>query len=112
VTPFPHRIQRETETLAYRLVQGALANVLHDEEARTAEIELDMEDGTLRGRVSCAGSGVEPTEDTSNGIALLVAQKRAELAGGRFRLKATPGRGTDIVFELPVHATVGVGAQS
>lgn len=110
VTPFPHRIQRETETLAYRLVQGALANVLHDEEARTAEIELDMEDGTLRGRVSCAGSGVEPTEDTSNGIALLVAQKRAELAGGRFRLKATPGRGTDIVFELPVHATVGVGA--
>lgn len=112
VTPFPHRIQRETETLAYRLVQGALANVLHDERARTAEIELDMDNGTLRGRVSCAGSGLEPSEDTSNGIALLVAQKRAELAGGRFRLHATPGRGTDIVFELPVHATVGVGATS
>ena len=112
VTPFPHRIQRETETLAYRLVQGALANVLHDEQARTAEIELDIEDGTLRGRVSCAGSGIEPTEDTSNGIALLVAQKRTELAGGRFRLKATPGRGTDIVFELPVHTAVGVGSPS
>lgn len=104
VTPFPHRIQRETETLAYRLVQGALANVRNDPQARSAEVELGLHDGTLRGRVSSTGSGLEPDDRTSNGVNLLVARKRAELADGRFLVNATPGRGTDIVFELPVPA--------
>ena len=102
VTPFPHRIQRETETLAYRLVQGALANVRNDPQARSAEVELGLHEGTLRGRVSSTGSGLEPDDHTANGVSLLVARKRAELAGGRFLLDATPGRGTNIVFELPI----------
>jgi signal transduction histidine kinase len=102
VTPFPHRIQRETETLAYRLVQGALANVRSDPQARSAEVELNLNNGMLHGRISSAGSGLEPDDHTSNGVSLLVAQKRAELAGGRFLLNATRGRGTDIVFELPI----------
>jgi signal transduction histidine kinase len=104
VTPFPHRIQRETETLAYRLVQEALANVGSDPQARSAEVELGLQDGTLRGRVSSSGSGLEPDDQTSDGVGLLVARKRAELAGGRFLVNATRGRGTDIVFELPVPA--------
>ncbi len=102
VTPFPHRIQRETETLAYRLVQGALANVRSDPQARSAEVELSLRDGTLHGRVSSSDSGLEPDDHTANGVSLLVAQKRAELAGGRFVLNATRGRGTDIAFELPI----------
>jgi signal transduction histidine kinase len=102
VTPFPHRVQREIETLAYRLFQGALANVRSDPHARSAEVELSLRDGTLHGRVSSKGSGLAPDENTSNGVSLLVARKRAELAGGRFLIDATPGRGTDIVFELPV----------
>ena len=102
VTPFPHRVQRETETLAYRLVQGALANVRSDPQARSAEVELSLRDGTLYGRISSAGSGLEPDEHTSIGVSLLVARKRAELAGGRFLLSTTRGRGTDIVFELPI----------
>lgn len=102
VTPFPHRIQRETETLAYRLVQGALANVRSDPQARSAEVELSLNDKTLHGRISSVGSGLHPDEHTSNGVSLLVAKKRAELAGGRFMLNATRGRGTDIVFELPI----------
>jgi signal transduction histidine kinase len=102
VTPFPHRIQRETETLAYRLVQGALAHVRSDPQARSAEVELRLNDNTLHGRISSVGSGGEPDDHTSNGVSLLVARKRAELAGGRFQLNAIRGRGTDIVFELPI----------
>jgi signal transduction histidine kinase len=112
VSPFPHRIQRETETLAYRLVQGALANVRRDPEARSAEVELNLSDGTLHGRVSSAGSGLEPDDHTSNGVSLLVARKRAELAGGRFLLSANRGRGTDIVFELPVLSPSNVAIEA
>lgn len=112
VTPFPHRIQRETETLAYRLVQGALANVRSDPQARSAEVELGLHDGTLRGRVSSSGSGLEPDDHTSDGVGLLVARKRAELAGGRFLVNATRGHGTDIVFELPVPAPSDVAIEA
>ncbi len=112
VTPFPHRVQRETETLAYRLVQGALANVRTDPQARSAEVELDLRDGMLHGRVSSAGSGLEPDDHTSNGVNLLVARKRVELAGGRFLLSATPGHGTDIVFELPVGDPANVAIEA
>jgi signal transduction histidine kinase len=104
VTPFPHRIERETETLAYRLVQGALANVLSDPAARSADVELGLNQGMLRGRVRSWGSGMGPEDHTSNGVSLVVARKRTELAGGRFLAQATPGDKTEIVFELPVLA--------
>jgi signal transduction histidine kinase len=112
VTPFPHRIQRETETLAYRIVQGALANVRTDPQARSAQVELGLHEGTLRGRVSSTGSGLEPDDHTSNGVSLLVARKRVELAGGRFLLEATPGRGTDIVFELPIPVPLSAAVEA
>ena len=101
VAPFPHRLARETETLAYRLVQEALGNVLRHSGAESAEVELRLTDGTLRGRVSDTGSGVQPDEATMDGMGLLVARERVELAGGRFLVDAGQERGTDFVFELP-----------
>lgn len=100
VAPFPHRLPRETETLAYRLVQEALANVLRHSEARTAEVDLRIQDGMLRGRVSDSGAGVRNGE--RDGLGLLVARERVELAGGRFLVDAAAGGGTDFLFELPL----------
>jgi signal transduction histidine kinase len=102
VSPFPHRLPRETETLAYRLVQEALANVLRHSEAADAEVELRLNDGTLRGRVSDSGSGARPAEHTVEGFGLLVARERVELAGGRFLVESGSSRGTDFLFELPL----------
>ena len=102
VSPFPHRLPRETETLAYRLVQEALANVLRHSEAPDAEVELRLHDGTLRGRVSDSGSGARPAEHTVEGLGLLVARERVELAGGRFLVESGSSRGTDFLFELPI----------
>jgi signal transduction histidine kinase len=102
VSPFPHRLPRETETLAYRLVQEALANVLRHSKAADAEVELRLHDGVLRGRVSDSGSGARPGEHTIDGFGLLVARERVELAGGRFLVESGAGRGTDFLFELPL----------
>ena len=102
VAAFPHRLSRETETLAYRLVQGALAGVLHHSGATSAEVELRVHDGILRGCVSDSGSGARPAEHTVDGFGLLVARERVELAGGRLLLQAGTEQGTDFVFELPL----------
>ena len=101
VAPFPHRLPRETETLAYRLVQEGLASVLSHSGASSAEVDLRLHDGVLRGRVSDSGSGQRPAEHTVDGFGLLVARERVELAGGRF-LVETSAEGTDFLFDLPV----------
>jgi signal transduction histidine kinase len=102
VSAFPHRLSRELETLTYRLVQEALANVQGDSQALYAEVDLQVADGMLRGRVTDNGSGTAPEEGSTNALGLQVARERVELAGGSFVVQPRPGRGTEIVFELPL----------
>jgi signal transduction histidine kinase len=102
VSPFPHRLPRETETLAYRIVQEALASVLRHSEASSAEVELRVHEGLLRGRVSDSGSGTRPSEHSVDGFGLLVARERVELAGGRLLVESVADGGTDFLFELPL----------
>jgi signal transduction histidine kinase len=104
VTPFPHRLPRETETLAYRLVQEALQNVLRHSAAPSAEVELRLTAGSLRGRVSDTGSGLPPDHRAAGGLGLIVARERVELAGGKFVLDVGLEGGTDFIFELPLPA--------
>jgi signal transduction histidine kinase len=104
VTPFPHRLPRELETLVYRLVQEALENVLRHSSAPTAEVELRLVAGTVRGRVGDSGSGLGPDHRSAGGLGLIVARERVELAGGRFVLEVGRDGGTEFVFELPLPA--------
>jgi two-component system sensor histidine kinase UhpB len=102
VSAFPHRLPRELETLTYRLVQEALANVQRHSGARRAEVDLRIADGVLRARITDDGSGATLDEASADGLGLHVGRERVELAGGRFLVQARPGHGTDVVFELPV----------
>jgi signal transduction histidine kinase len=102
VTPFPHRLPRELETLAYRLVQEALGNVQRHSHALFAEVELRLVDGVLRVRIRDTGAGISLDEASAEGLGLHVARERVELLGGRFFVEARPGHGTNVVFELPL----------
>jgi signal transduction histidine kinase len=100
VSPFPHRLERETEVLAYRVVQEALAHVAEHGRAATATVDLDVRGRRLHGLVTDDGWGA--TVDDSDGLGLLVARERVELAGGRYLFAASKGKGTTIRFELPL----------
>ena len=104
VTPFPHRLPRDLETLVYRLVQEALENVLRHSAAPSAEVELRITAGAVRARVSDSGLGLRPDTRSAGGIGLIVARERVELAGGRFMLEVGRDGGTEFIFELPIPA--------
>jgi signal transduction histidine kinase len=110
VTYFEHRLSAETELMAYRLVQEALANALKHAGARRVEVDLALADGMLRGRVADDGVGflVERVQVAvgEGHLGLHLARERVELSGGRFQLDSRPGLGTVFSFELPVEGPV------
>jgi two-component system, NarL family, sensor histidine kinase UhpB len=105
---FEHRLPPESELVAYRLVQEALANVLKHARARRVEVELSLAGEILRGRVTDDGIGFEPERIESavgdGHLGLHLARERVEMSGGRFLLECRPGAGTIFSFELPVVA--------
>jgi signal transduction histidine kinase len=101
-----HRLPPETELVAFRLVQEALANTLKHAHARRVEIELTLGGGMLRGRVTDDGTGFDPGRIESavgeGRLGLHLVRERVEMSGGRFLLESRPGAGAIFSFELPV----------
>jgi signal transduction histidine kinase len=106
VQPFPHRLPIELEALAYRLAQESLANVLEHSGATHAEVELGLADGQLTVQISDNGEGFMQAAvsdaERKGAVGLYVARQRAELVGGRFFVRSSIGRGTDVAFQLPL----------
>jgi signal transduction histidine kinase len=106
VAYFEHRLPAETELIAYRLVQEALANTLKHARATRVEVDFSLARGVLRGRVVDDGAGFEPDRiETAVGeghLGLHLVRERVEMSGGRFLLESRPGAGTSFSFELPL----------
>jgi signal transduction histidine kinase len=105
---FEHRLAAETELMAYRLVQEALANALKHAAPSRVEVDLTLVDGVLRGRVTDDGAGFHRDRiETAVGdghLGLHLVRERAEMSGGKFLLESRPGAGTIFSFELPLKA--------
>jgi signal transduction histidine kinase len=96
------RLPPDTETIAYRIAQEALTNVVKHAEARSVRLEARLRDGTLAVRVSDDGRGIDGERDAGNGgFGLIGMRERAALAGGRMRIESS-GRGTTVELSLPV----------
>jgi signal transduction histidine kinase len=90
------------QLLAYQVAREALRNALRHSSAKNVWIWLDREGDEMRLTVEDDGAGFEPRlidENVHFGLQLI--RERVELAGGLFRLDASPGNGTRIVVRLP-----------
>lgn len=95
------RLPPVIETVAYRVVQEALTNVVRHSRAGSVSVTAAVSEGRLRALVEDDGIGFEPgSGDGHLGIEGMV--ERAGLAGGTLEIISAPGRGTTIRLELPV----------
>ncbi|HKQ61053.1 MAG TPA: sensor histidine kinase [Candidatus Polarisedimenticolaceae bacterium] len=104
------RIDRELETLAFRVVQEALTNVAKHSGAPRATVEVECSAQRLEIRVSDAGGGFDPRQVLGGGqrdssVGLRGMRDRAELFGGAVRIESAVGHGTRIELVVPL-ATV------
>jgi signal transduction histidine kinase len=94
-------VDAEIATVAYRIAQESLTNVVRHARASRVEVELALAGGELTLRVSDDGVGPPARGERGAGMGLVGMRERAEGAGGRFRLRGAPGQGTIVDVVLP-----------
>jgi len=96
-------ISEAVATAAYRIAQEALTNTVRHSQATTATVSLQAINQHLLLTVKDDGRGFDPQAVTeSEGIGLAGMNERANLVGGRLRVRSAHGEGTEIRFEVPL----------
>lgn len=99
--PFTDRLAPAVETVAYRVVQEALTNVVRHAEASTVRVALAGAGRRLNVTIIDNGRGFDTTVQARH-LGLSGMTERASLAGGDLVVASRPGAGTTITLEVPV----------
>lgn len=95
----PHPLPRDAEVVLLRCAQEGLANVRKHSQASSARVELTLESGVARLRVTDDGQGFPA--DAQPGFGLSGLRDRLALAGGTLEVDGTPSA-TSITATLPI----------
>jgi signal transduction histidine kinase len=96
------RLDPELETVAYRLVQEALNNVIKHAGATRSILQVAEQSGHLEVLVTDNGCGFDPAV-RKGGFGLVGMRERVELAGGELQIESRPGSGTRVTASLPLN---------
>jgi len=96
----------DTEINLYRLIQEGLNNIHKHARARRVAVRMVASFPKIILRIEDDGRGFDPVQRLAGATAekrmgLLSMQERATLIGGTMRIRSRPGKGTQILVELP-----------
>jgi signal transduction histidine kinase len=96
------RLPPDVETVAFRIVQEALTNVLRHARAKRVDVRLDRRGDVLLAMVRDDGVGFDPEQPDRRTLGLAGMRERAELVGGTVQVLSVPGVGTTVLARIPV----------
>lgn len=92
-------------TVAFRVVQEAVANILNHADPTRVTIRARERDGSIEIEVADDGRGFDaalPRPGVAEGhLGIAAIEERAALAGGRLTIASAEGRGTTLLLVLP-----------
>jgi len=99
------RLAPEVEIALFRIAQEALNNVAKHARARRIEIALEHANGegvmSVRDDGIGFDSGEDPLGKPRSGLGMVTMRERSQAVGGRFEVRALPGRGTQLTVRMP-----------
>ena len=98
----PADLPSDLSTIAFRIVQEALTNVVRHARATEVEVTMAVRGGQLAIAVSDDGVGLPATPPPS-GFGLIGMRERLATRAGRLELRARPGGGTTLAVTLPLN---------
>jgi PAS domain S-box-containing protein len=104
-TGLNQRVNLEAETAIYRIVQEALTNVARHAKVSEVTVRIWLDEKMLGVQVEDHGIGFNPEAllNTGTSVGLAGMRERAVLLGGQFTIETSPGAGTRLTAELPIH---------
>jgi signal transduction histidine kinase len=103
----PRRYPDDVETIAYRTVSEALANIRKHAQACRVQIAIRTDGDALDGRVWDDGCGFDTSRygdsrSAAGHLGFRSMRERLAAAGGLLAVKSSPGCGTTVRFRLPL----------
>jgi len=105
----PAEIPSSHQVALYRILQGALSNVLKHAHAANVKVSMgSMKDAVLIMVIEDDGAGFDVTSKTGRRFGLTAMRERVEVLGGRFHVQSKPAwpankiHGTRIEVDLPL----------
>jgi signal transduction histidine kinase len=104
------RFSRDTELVAFRVVQECLTNIHRHSGSKNAVIDLSFSDGIISVKVSDNGKGIpfeklSEIQSNASGVGIRGMRERVRQLGGRISI-ASDSSGTTVSFTLPASVLV------
>lgn len=97
------RIEKETATAVFRILQESLTNVARHADAGAVWVRLSTDAGRLRLVIRDDGRGMDTQAiPKARSFGLIGIRERAFMLGGEVRIHSRPGEGTEIEVVLPL----------
>lgn len=97
------QLPRDQEEGLFRIVQEALNNVVKHAHTDTAAVRLQLENGQVSLLIEDQGAGFDPSRSgpAREGFGLTSMRERVEMLGGTLEVRSSPGKGTQVLVQVP-----------
>lgn len=98
------RFDQDIEVAAYRMVQELVNNAIKHAKASVVEVEVEQQGSQLQLQVCDNGIGLQPgiEQGFAQGLGLHSIRNRIKLMGGKLRISAKDGKGTQVRLTVPL----------
>jgi signal transduction histidine kinase len=97
----PDTLPEEIVQQTYRVIQEALQNIVKHAHATEADIQIFCHKQELVVTIEDNGRGFE-LEATGSGLGISQMRARTEAVGGQLEISASPGKGTQLMINIPL----------
>jgi len=99
-----YRLDTTLETVLFRVVQEALANIIRHAKVKQACVQMVYSSDKITLRVMDSGVGFDPGEmfNPPRGWGLAGMRERVEAVDGLFYIHSAPGTGTTVEVHIPI----------
>ncbi|GAB2576452.1 two-component regulator propeller domain-containing protein [Spirosoma areae] len=99
---FTERLEHTLEIHLYRMVQELLQNALKHAQASHISLSLSQPTDHIHVHYRDNGVGFDVAEAATRSNGLQNIRHRAQLLGGQYELTSQPGRGTQVLIDIPI----------
>lgn len=97
------RLDDQTETVLYRVIQEVVNNIIKHARANTINLQLIRHDDEITVMIEDNGIGFDTAKiNEFGGIGLKNIISRIEFLNGTVHFDSTPGKGTNVIIEVPL----------